>query len=602
MPRLNHAARLRLFLAATLLVASQWAARAADLVLTNLSYDAGIIKITIPRMDVRGTSLSEADIRGILDGTGAGDPVSRMTRLQANSVSIPEMIMVQDVGGSGSQTMTYRGIAMNDIKGGVIGSMRAAGMTGEMLDPTVGKIPFTIGEMTAEAVDLPVSTRALTSSVSDPSSVAMAPLYKSVSYRDYVINLPGSMGQVSIAYVVGREARARPGKEPLMTTFRSVMDMAEKQKAAGNRASDPSSADMALIARLLGFFDNFEYGVMDAEGFKGNFKADKDAATFSIARLRFSDQEQQGGFAMSDLKVDAGPAKVALAELEMRDFSYRDSMRALAALLERGDISSIMTEYTKLIPKLGTIRIKGFNIEAPDTSQRNRRGPPETFRASVKSMELGFGQQIDGIPTAVRFGAEEFAAPLPASSREQSVRDLIAMGFKDVNLSWLADLAWQKDREQLDIKALNISGKDMAALAFAGQLGNVSKDAFSTDTALAQVAWLSATAKRLTMTFENYGGIEKIIAREATKAGKTPEALRREWGSLAAIALPAVLGDSTGAKALTAAISRFVARPGKLGIDIKARSDAGIGVADAVAVMGAPQALFDKIEVQARAE
>jgi hypothetical protein len=601
MPTSMNLARLRIFGAGLLLLAGTIAA-AADMTLTNLRYDAGVIKITIPRMEVRGTTLSENDVRGILDGTGAGDAVSRLARLQASSVTIPELTMVQDVGGAGSQTMTYRGITMTDINGGVIGRMQAAGMTGEMTDPSVGKMPFTIGEMAAEGVDMPLSARVLTASVPDPSTVAMAPIYRNVSYRDYVISLPGGAGQISVALVIGRDAKARPGKEPLITTLRGIMEMAEKQKADGNAKDDPSTAELAMIARMLGFFDNFEYGVMDAEGFKGNFKSGKDAAAFSIARMRFSDQAQQGGFAMSDLKVDAGPAKIVLAEFEMRDFGYRDSMRALADMLERGDIGAVMTDYTKLVPKLGTIRIKGLNLEAPDTSQRNRRGPPEVIRASVKSMELGFGQQVDGIPTSVRFGAEEFAAPLSANSKESAVRDLVAMGFKDVNLSWLADLAWNRDREQMNIKALNISGKDMASLNLAGQLGNVGKDAFSTDTALAQVAWLSATAQRLTLNFENFGGVEKIVAREAAKAKKTPEALRREWGTIAAVGLPAILGDSDGAKALTGAISRFVARPGKLDIDIASRSPGGIGMADAVQAMGAPQALFDKIEVQAKAE
>ena len=576
-------------------------ARAADISLSNLRYDFGVISITIPKLDVRGTDLTEAQLRGILDGTGPGDPVARISQLQATSASIPELVLEQDIAGT-KQKVVYRDISMETIAAGVISRIRAAGLSADVGDKAGGAGQMRIGEMVAEGVDLPVSARALTGSVPDPLAVPLTPLYRTVTYRDYVMDLPLDAGQISIARVTGREAKARPGKEPLLTAMRSVLDMAEKQKAEGGKKAEPSPADMAMIARVFSFFDNFEYGVMDAEGFKGTFKAGKDPATFSIARLRFSDQPQQGGFAMSDLSINAGPAKVSLAEFEMRDFGYRDSFRALAAMLERGDMSAMMSEYWKLIPKLGTIRIGGFNLEAPDTSGPRRQGPPEIIRASVKSMELGFGQQVDGIPTAVRFGAEEVAAPLPASSRESAVRDLLAMGYKDVNLSWLADLAWVQDKEQLQIKALNLSGKNMAAVAFAGQLGNVSKDAFSTDTALAQVAWLSATAQRLTMTFENLGGIEKVVAREAGKANKTPEALRREWGTIAAVGLPAILGDSAGAKAITAAVSRFVARPGKLGIDLQSRSPAGIGVADAVQVMGAPQALFDKIEVQARAE
>jgi hypothetical protein len=576
-------------------------ARAADISLSSLRYDFGVISITIPKLEVRGTDLSEAQLRGILDGTGPGDAVSRVSRLQAASASIPELIMEQDIGGA-KQKIVYRDITMDTITAGVISRIRAAGLSGDMSDKAAGAVQFRIGEMVAEGVDIPLSARALTGSVPVPQAVPLAPLYRTMSYRDYVMDLPLGAGQVSVARVTGREAKARPGNEPLLDAMRNVMAMAEKQTAQGGVKSEPSPADMVMMSRVFGFFDNFEYGVIDAEGFKGSVKTGKDSATFTIARMRFSDQPQHGGLAISDLSIDAGPAKMSLAEFEMRDFSYRDSLRALATMLERGDMAALKTEYTKLIPRLGTIRLKGLSLEAPDTSGRRRQGPPDVIRASVKTMELGFGQQVDGIPTAFRFGAEEFAAPLPASSRESAVRDLTAMGYKAVNLSWLADLAWQQDKEQLTIKALNFSGKDMAAVAFAGQLGNVSKDAFSADTALAQVAWLSATAQRLTMTFENFGGIEKIVAREAGKANKTPEALRREWGTIAAVGLPAILGDSAGAKAITAAVARFVARPGKLGIDIRSRSPDGIGVADAVQVMGAPQALFDKIDVQARAE
>jgi hypothetical protein len=39
-----------------------------------------------------------------------------------------------------------------------------------------------------------------------------------------------------------------------------------------------------------------------------------------------------------------------------------------------------------------------------------------------------------------------------------------------------------------------------------------------------------------------------------------------------------------------------------LSIDLRARSASGIGVADAVGVMAAPKEIFDKIEVQAKAE
>ena len=591
----------RVFLVSTLaaMALAGNVAQAQTVSLTNLRYDLGFMRISVPRLDVSGTSLSEADLRATLDANAADEPVQRLMRLQAASASMPEVIVEQTIDGN-TQTVTYRNVTMNDIVAGMIGKMRVAGVRGTMTDKTVGKMNFSIGETLGEGIDLPLAARVMTTAVPDPQQVPLAPLYRSISYRDYVVELPGGAGQFRLARVSARETKARPGKEPLITSFRNMMAFSEKNKGSSN--ATPDKAEIAMLARVFSFMENFEYGVMDMEGFSGNFGQGASKASFGIGKMRFSDQPQQGGFAMGDIKVDAGPTKVSLAEFEMRDFSFRDSIRMLISTLERGDVEALATDYMKLIPKLGSIRMAGLSIETPDTTGPRRQGPPDIFRASLKSIELGVNAQLNGIPTAIRFGAQEFATVLPASSREQSVRDLIAMGIKDINLSWLADLAWRQDSDQLDIKALNFSGKDLLAASISGQLANVSKDAFSLDTALAQVAWLSASARRLTVNVQNFGGFEKIVANEARKAKKTPEALRREWGSLAAIALPAILGDSDGAKALTAAISRFVAKPGVLDIDLKSKSASGIGLADAVAVMAEPQAIFDKIEVQAKAQ
>jgi hypothetical protein len=577
-------------------------AHAADVTIENLSYDMGLLKISIPKLDVRGTPLSASALRALLDPATGGDVVSRLVQLQATSASMPSVVLTQDIAGT-KQATTFHDVVLADIRAGVIGLMKAAGASGEMNDQVAGKMTFTAAAISAEAVDLPLAARVLTTSVPNPEQVPMGLLYRSFGYSDYVVELPMGTGKVSIARIFGREAKARPGREPLLTTMRSVMDMAEKHNAAGaGKRDEPRKAELAMIGQMFRVFENFEYGVMDAEGLKATFKADKNDGLFEIGRMRLSDQAANPGFAISQMRAEAGPAKMSLAEFEMRDFSFRNTIRAAIEMLDKSDVTALMTDYKRLIPKLGTIRLQGLAVEGPETGSPRRTGPPQTFRAALKSFELGVASQLDGIPTALKFGAEELAAPLPTNSREQGVRDLIAMGYKDINLSWLADLAWQKDSRQIDVKALNVSAKDMLSASITAQIGNISAEAFSTDMALAQVAWLSASAQRLTLNVQNFGGFEKILAREAGKANKTPDALRREWGTLAALALPAILGDSDGAKALTAAVSRFVARPGTLDVDLKARLPGGVGLADAVAVMGAPQALFDKIEVTASAK
>jgi hypothetical protein len=586
-------------------------ARAQEVVLRDLVYDLGFMKISAPRIEVRGTSLSERELREILDPASPAPAVERLQRLNAASATIPELVMDREIDGNRQRTV-YRNTRLDSIRAGVIGAMRIEGISGDYQDKTLGSMPFRIGETVAEAIDLPLNARVLTTAAADPRSVPMAPLYRSLVYRDYVMELPGKVGDIRIARMASRDFRARPGKEPMLATLRAMMELAEKQARTADKndsgAQTPGADDLALIARTFALLDSFETGVADIEGFSGRFTGGETPATFSIAAMRFSDQAQQPGLAMRDLKVEAGPARMALAEFEARDFSFRETFRAAADMLAKGDVSTLATDYMKLIPRLGTIRMSGFDLQAPDPNAQPRRRQnnqpqqqPELIRAAFKSFEIGVANQLNGIPTAFRFGAEEMKLPLSPNSRDQSVRDLIAAGVREVNLSWLADLAWRQDANAVDIKALRVSGKDLLSANITGRLGNVTKDAFAPDLTLAQMSWLSATAQRLSIAVEDFGGFGKLIENEARKARKQPDALRREWGTIAAVAIPALLGDSDGVKALSGAVSRFIARPGQLAIDLRARNEAGIGLADGVMAMGDPRSLVNKVEIRAEA-
>jgi hypothetical protein len=70
---------------------------------------------------------------------------------------------------------------------------------------------------------------------------------------------------------------------------------------------------------------------------------------------------------------------------------------------------------------------------------------------------------------------------------------------------------------------------------------------------------------------------------------------------MATVGLASILGPSDGAKQLSAALSRFVARPGTLNVSAKAKTGSGLGLADVIAI-GDPTAIFEKIDLKANAE
>ena len=136
----------------------------------------------------------------------------------------------------------------------------------------------------------------------------------------------------------------------------------------------------------------------------------------------------------------------------------------------------------------------------------------------------------------------------------------------------------------------------MARLDATGTLGNIGKEVFTGDLALAQVALLGATAKNVELKLQNLGLAEKLVENEAKKSKRKVEDVRREYGMMASLGLAAILGPSDGAKALANAVARFVAKPGTLTVKATAKTPAGLGLADVIA-LGEPTEIFDKIDV-----
>ena len=111
---------------------------------------------------------------------------------------------------------------------------------------------------------------------------------------------------------------------------------------------------------------------------------------------------------------------------------------------------------------------------------------------------------------------------------------------------------------------------------------------------------LGATARGLQVKLQNFGLVEKLIENEARKSKRKAEEVRQQYAMIANLGLAAILGPSDAAKALTAAVSRFVAKPGTLNVAASAKSQTGLGLADVI-TMTEPTEIFDKIDLKADA-
>jgi hypothetical protein len=245
------------------------------------------------------------------------------------------------------------------------------------------------------------------------------------------------------------------------------------------------------------------------------------------------------------------------------------------------------------------MRLSGLDFDVPNESARGRK--TENIRFGVKRLEVTADRPVNGIPTNLRLAVDNVTFEVPSNASEEGLKDLAALGYRNVDLSWATAASWNEPGSELVVREVSVRGAEMGAFTLRGVLGNVGRDVFNPDSALALVALVGATAKSVDVTVENRGLFERVIAREARRTKGTADKLRREYGMAAAIGVPTILGNSASAKAIGQAMARFIAKPGRLSLTARTKDGGGLGVAD-LALLDQPAAILDRLEVTATAE
>jgi hypothetical protein len=591
-------------LALGLLVLARPAA-AADFQLDNVRLDFGAMVITAPKLLVKGSTLEREAFASLLNSKTGESAVARVDRLNATEITAPELVFEHSQGKQ-KQVTTYRDVRFSEIRDGKIARGESSGGTLAGESPAAGKMTGTLNRLGFESFDVRQTARVMTERAQPGANEPARPLFRRFEQDGYTLDM-GPAGKVSLGKMVGRDFAASVGEEPLGEVLNRVMAMSEEVSAPGDKP-DPAKreAEKRMGRSLLALYDRVDQGsgeIRDMTMSVVNPKPDgkpgakADPVEVKIARIAYGqDTPAKSGFALEGLQFSGGGAKGLIDSISHSGFSFGPIIKELQAALDRPETDADTIDWRRYVPTIGTIRLAGLSVDAPPMLPG---GQP--IKIGLGTFELKAGEQLNGIPTSLVLTIDKLVAPITEGAGNPAAQDMIAMGIRSLDLSAKLDLAWEAARNELAIRQISFGGAGLARLEASATLGNVTKDLFSSDTALAQVAALGATARGLTAKLENFGLVEKLIANEARKAGRKPEEMRQQFAMIASLGLASILGPSDAAKALTAAVSRFAARPGTLTVEASAKSASGLGLADVIAITD-PTEILDKINLKADAQ
>lgn len=567
--------------------------------LENVSFTFGGATYEAKRIEFSGVTSSRAEIEALFSSASTEPLANRLARINAKKAFIPEARAKQQLG-KDSQTVVYRNIALNDIAQGRIASLTVEA-TGVETTGGRGNILLSYGQTSISELDLQALAN-LFETKADTASAPLTRIYATFAIDGIDIVESNEGINLKIGRISARDVMARPTKDSWAGTLALFAEHGGK--------ADPTEEDAAqLLPAFADFMGAFDIGLVEATGIelKTNGKpqtGSKNAvspASAHINRIAYT-----GGMAsqppdarVEGVEIGNHDNHVRIGSLSLTGFSLEPTLNGLRGLEGKRLNDLDPATLRSLVPILGTLRLSGFDIDAASQSEKGKQ--PERIKASLKDFEFTADKPVNAVPTNIRIGAQNFAMALPSNSTDDGIKELLALGYKAIDMSLLVAANWNEVTNEVSLKEVSIQGQDMGSVSLTGVLSNVTRDAFNADTAIAAVSVIGAKAKTADIVVENKGLFERYLARTAKEQKTTPEALRRMYASATAFALPALIGNSDQTKTLSQAIARFIAQPGRLTITAQAKDAAGLGLMDVMG-MTDPKAALEKLNITAKAE
>lgn len=565
----------------------------ATFAVENLHIGSGSAQLRIPRLEVQGSSLSQAEITALFDPAQTGQLQQRIARLDAAAIRVPELRFEQTIpakdGQTLRQTVIYSNLTLDNVKAGKAAAMRVARATAGVSDPNT-PVTFEFGAMSASDVDFGAMVDLFVGSGRPQDANAR------LLYRDFMLDGMTFSGPNDSAIDVGKvrlsAMKMRPLKEPITSMMEAVVAMSKKP------GGEPNDED---LTRIFGMYADilraYEVGTMDIDGITMRGKDDKKRpVTVTVSKIHsepYASGRSNGLMLQGiDMRVEDGTLKVA--ELSWKGGDFNPTIDGLTQPRDKPFKAWIAENWRQLIPSLNGYALSGIDIDVAD-----RRRAGQRIKGRLGAFDISLARYVTGIPSDIGLRVKNLALEVPNNPETQGLR---ALGYDKIDVSFGLAAKWDEPSQTIKVTDLSTDGASMGALAVTATFGNALKDLFSTNPSVMQGAALGLTAKDISLKLDNAGLFERVIEQTAQKQHRSAAEVRRELAASAALMIPTFLGGGESAQAVSSAVAKFFARPKSLSLTAKAKNPGGLGMLDLMMANGNPASLVPKLDITAKAD
>ena len=586
---------------------------------SGISTEIANYKVSVPHVSIEDANFDRAMLKDTFGNSGLSLP-ERVGRFSAKRVTAAEVKVVQTIAGK-DQNIVYKDVALEDIEQGHVARYSAGSTAFDFVVDVPDEDGATVTDtMTgsvgaAEGKDIDgVFLARLYTEKAGPDDKDAKPVYGPFSAKNIVLKSK----DVSFSYdeIRGSGFTMRMPAEP----FAEMLDKIESVEDP-DALSPEERRDFFL--RLISLVDTIGKGDVEMIGLKIE-PVDASKGKAGIERVAIAFDNRKMDASVKGVLIGNGTDYMKMDEAAMQGFSWATTSEGLKKLVALSDEEAESFPYTTLLPEFGTTRILGVEVDFPyeqnaadgaadgedgsDAEELNTTeesitpSPPERIQFSMKSYEAALNKPYNGIPTDIRIAYEDMSVPVPANSSDEAYRQLRKLGYDQVVISSNLEANWDEQSQNLVIKDISTSGKDMGSISLSGLMGGVTKEFFSGDKVLMQVAALGLKAREVKLKVEEQGLISKGLKLYAEENGMTEAEARSSLTMIATTLLQELAADQPKLQDAVAAFSAFLAKPNIFELTVKSKAEKGIGALEMVLASQDPLSLLDKVDIEAKNE
>ncbi|MBB5538984.1 hypothetical protein GGD55_005727 [Rhizobium giardinii] len=626
--------------------------------MNGLNVEVATDKISVARASIEGANVDDDALTELFNSKGAAPVSKRIERFAAKRMSASEVTLTQSIAGREQKTI-YKNVALDDIANGRIGRYSIGNASFDIaMDIPDGegvmrkeRMLGSTGAIAGEDFDAAYMARLYTEKAG-PGDTEAKPLYGPLSVKAITL----SDGKVNFAYDEMRinGFSMRMPAEPLLETVENLKSVTDPE------ALSPEERQ-AFFNQILSVVDMIGKGDMQLFGFKVDapYNEGEDAGKrvkIAVERMALQLDGRKLDAGVHGLSIAEGTDTIKIGEASITGFSWHSPLEALKKMAGLNEQQLETFAFTTLMPELGTIRVAGIEVDVanPETVSATekesadvqvqakgtdeptsdplsseaaipgagqKRGAdqpsvesaatvnepatilvPQRVRFSLKSYEMALTKPHNGIPTDIRLRQEELSVPVPADSKDEAYIQLRKLGFENLVFSYNLAAAWDQPNQNLLIKDISLSGKDMGSLSLSGLMGGFTEEFFSLDTAKTQLALFGLTAREVKLKIEDQGLMAKGIKLYSEQSEMTEDQARAMVTMMATEALQQLAVAQPKFEGAIDALLHFIAAPRTFTLTVRSKAEHGLSVFDLVAASENPMLILDKVDLEATAQ